>query len=175
MRMVTLERRLAAAEERLTRVAEVLSWLAMAGLLLMAIVILVDVTLRWLVNRPLVGLEDITKLLVIVVVTACFPACALKRGNVTIRFLGEGLGARAARVLDAFGAVLFLVFLTLVAWQLGRYAVGVAEMGETTWVLRISVAPAFGVAAGLLGISALIQVVVTTTTLVRAITPGTSD
>lgn len=142
---------------RLRRAAEWLAMIAMAGLMLQCVVIFADVLLRWIFSKPLLGLEDITRLLVIVVIAACFPASFLNRGHISIEFLGNGLGPRVHRILTAFGSGILLVFVALIAWQMINYAADSASSGEITWILRLPVYPSYAIAAVVLAACIPIQ------------------
>ena len=99
-------------------------------------------------TAPFIGLQDITGLLVVVVVAASLPACLANRGNIRIDMVGKLFGARVERALNAFGALCLLIFVALLAWQVLVYATEINSYGERTWVLRLPTAPAF-FAAGL--------------------------
>lgn len=144
---------------RLRRVAEIVALAAMAGLLLQCAVIFVDVMLRWLSSSPLLGLEDITRLLVIVVISACFPASFLNRGHIAIEFLGKSLGVKVERILNAFGSAVLLVFITLIAWQMIAYAIDATESGEITWILRWPLYPVYWIAAAIFAVCVPMQAV----------------
>lgn len=156
-------------DARLRRMANIVAMVAIAGLMIQCLVIFVDVMLRWLFSSPLLGLEDITKLLVIIVITACFPASFLNRGHIKIEFLGKGLGPRAERLLNAFGSAVLFVFITLIAWQMIVYAVDSTGSGEITWIMRLPVYPAYWIAALVLVACVPIQAVCLVMDAVKAV------
>jgi len=160
-------------DARLRKMAEIVAMIAIAGLMIQCLVIFVDVILRWLFSSPLLGLEDITKLLVIVVITACFPASFLNRGHIKIEFLGKGLGPRAERLLNTFGSAVLLVFITLIAWQMIVYAVDATGSGEITWIMRLPVYPAYWISALILVACVPIQAVCLVMDAVQAVRPKT--
>ena len=100
-----------------------------------------DVLLRWLFNSPIVGLVDTYSLFMALVLASCFPLCIYKRGNVTIRFIGNVLGPRARNIFDAFGNLVILLVFALMAWQFWLYTDQNALDGESTWVLSWPVSP----------------------------------
>lgn len=159
--------RLLRAEERVGRVSDMVAWVAMAGLLLQSIIILVDVLGRYLFNRPIIGLQDITGLLVVVVVAASLPACLANRGNIRIDMVGKLFGPRVERAFNAFGALCLLVFVALLAWQVLVYATEINSYGERTWVLRLPTAPAFFAAGLFLAVCVPIQIFCTVVDIFR--------
>ena len=75
------------------------------------------------------------------ILASCFPLCIYKRGNVTIRFIGNALGPRARNVFDAFGNLVTLLIFSVMAWQFWLYTDQIALDGESTWVLSWPVSP----------------------------------
>ena len=80
-------------------------WAAFLGffmLLLSAGVTVTDALMRGFLNAPLYGWADMSQLVYAIVIVACFPAGLLQGHNITIRFLGSGLGPRATHWLEVF-------------------------------------------------------------------------
>jgi TRAP-type C4-dicarboxylate transport system permease small subunit len=115
--------------------------IGLALLLLLALGTVLDVLLRWLFNSPIVGLADTYTMFMALVIASCFPLCIYKRGNVTIRFIGNILGPRVKNILDAFGNLITLIVFALMAWQLWLHTDQIARDGESTWVLSWPVSP----------------------------------
>lgn len=146
--------------------SRVLSWVAVCALLLVCTAVLVDVALRWVLNRPLHGLEDVTALVITVAVAACLPAGFALGTNITVRVAGRALGTRGAACFDAFGQVFSLAFVALVAWQLVVYAGDVAA--RKSLILGLPIAPAWRAAAALVVLAALVQAVMCAASLAAA-------
>ena len=157
-------------ESAIIRGTRALAIVGFAALLLISLAKMLDVALRWLANSPIKGLSDIEGLAVAIVIASCLPLVVAQRQNISIRFLGEALGPRAARWLDAFGSLALLVFVTFVAWQLARHTAGMAEAGRTTWHLRIPVTPYWSVATLLVALCVPAQAIAFVADVVRAIT-----
>jgi TRAP-type C4-dicarboxylate transport system permease small subunit len=64
----------------------------------------------------------------------------MRRGNIIVDFFTTGLPLRAQAALDAFGALLLALVLTLVAWRAGVGAQTMKAAGEN---LMISGIPAW--------------------------------
>jgi TRAP-type C4-dicarboxylate transport system permease small subunit len=157
-------------EARIVRWTRMVAFAGLAGLLVVSGATMIDVGLRWLANRPIKGLIDITELAVAIVLAACFPLVVAQRQNIAIRFLGRGLGTGATRWLDAFGSALLFVFVALIAWQLVVYTVELAESHRTTWLLRIPVTPYWAIAAAIVALCVPVQAVAAAADIARAIT-----
>lgn len=128
-------------EKGISMLTRAIALFGLALLLLLASATVLDVLLRWLFNSPIVGLVDTHSLFMALILASCFPLCIYKRGNVTIRFVGNILGSRVKNILDAFGNFVTLIFFALMAWQLWLYTDEIALDGETTWVLNWPVSP----------------------------------
>jgi TRAP-type C4-dicarboxylate transport system permease small subunit len=128
-------------ERATTRVTRAIALIGLTGLLLLASATVLDVLLRWIFNRPIVGLNDTHSLFTALVISSCFPLCIYKGGNITIRFMGSILGKRAKNILDVFGSLLTLIIFALMGWQLWRYADQLAQDGATTWILDWPISP----------------------------------
>jgi TRAP-type C4-dicarboxylate transport system permease small subunit len=97
--------------------------------------------MRWLFNSPIVGLNDTHSLFTALIIASSFPLCIYRRGNVTIRFVGNLFGPRVSNILDAFGNLVTFVIFLIMAWQFWLYTDQLIEDGETTWVLNWPVSP----------------------------------
>ncbi len=129
------------AEKISSMVTRGIALIGLALLLLIALGTVLDVLLRWLFNSPIVGLGDTYSLFMALILASCFPLCIYKRGNVTIRFLGNILGPRVKNIFDAFGNLVTLIIFSLMAWQFWLYTNQITLDGETTWVLSWPVSP----------------------------------
>ena len=123
------------------RVSRAIALIGLAGLLLLASATVLDVFMRWLFNRPIVGLNDTYSLFTALVIASCFPLCIFNNGNITIRFIGNIIGPKTKAVLDVIGNLVTLIIFALMAWQLWLYTDQLARDGENTWVLNWPVSP----------------------------------
>ena len=137
-----------------------LSILGLAALMGLATMTLVDGLMRALVNRPIAGVRDLAALTIAVAVSCALPMVLIERGNITIRIAANALGAAAGRVLDLLASLLVGGVLGLMAWQVHLYAAKLALGNETTWVLRIPVAPFWYGVDAILWCAVVVQVIV---------------
>ena len=142
------------------RFTRTVAFLGLVALLALAAVILANAIMSKLFGRPLDGVVDWIKLIVAIAVSACIPAVLAMRGNITIRFAGHFLGPDRSKWLELFGAILTLVALVLLAWQLQVYVVELRETGETTENLGMPIAPWWQIVTALFYLSAVVQVLV---------------
>jgi TRAP-type C4-dicarboxylate transport system permease small subunit len=156
-------------EERIGRWTRAIAVAGFIGLLGVALATTVDVLLRWIAHAPIKGLNDINGLAVAIVIASCLPLVIAERQNISIRFLGDALGAAPSRWLEALGSAALLVFVALVGWQLVLHTAGMAESGRTTWHLRIPVTPYWSVATAIVLLCIPAQTIAFAADVARAI------
>lgn len=142
------------------RATRALSVLGLMALMFLAVLTLADGLLRWLANTPIEGVRDIGALAIAVAVTCCIPVGLMERSNITIRFVETLAGKAASRVFDLAASVAVGVVMAAVAWQFWVFAGKLARAQETTWILKIHVAPFWYGVAGIFWIAVAVQGIV---------------
>ena len=128
-------------ESRGDFVARLCALFGMLALVAFALMTITDVLMRWLFNRPIDGVADAAPLIVAIVAAAFFPLALTGRHHVSIGFLGNLLGPRATVWLAAFASLVTWIFFILLAWQIVRYTIELRQLGQTTWVVQMPIAP----------------------------------
>jgi TRAP-type C4-dicarboxylate transport system permease small subunit len=157
--------RLEASAAPLTR------WMAVAGLVCfvaVAMATIVDVLLRWLLNSPIDGVEEVTRLAVAVAIASFFPLALAERHHIAITFLGSVLGARARAWLESFAALVTSWFFFVAGWQFVLYTEQVEEAGETTWILGWTVTPWWAAVTAFMLVCVPVQLLVALGEIARA-------
>ncbi len=134
-----------------------LSLLGFAGLFVLAMMTTLDAMSRWLFSAPLHGVNDVSSVVMAVVIASCIPANLAQRKNISVEVLGAVSRPLVGRILRAFSSLVVFVFIALMAWQFVPYAQGIHESGRQTWVLKWPVWPWWGLATLFLIFAALIQ------------------
>ena len=115
-----------------------LSWLlAILGGFLMcvvAVMVTVSVTGRYLFSAPVPGDYDIVGIIAGTAIFAFLPYCQMVRGNVKVDFLTAGIGDRSKAALNGMGSLLYLVIVAIFAWRLYY---GMIELRDTNQVLAV--------------------------------------
>ena len=142
------------------RTAQRLALVGLSGLLILSLMVVADITLRWLANYPLQGVNDVYAVVMAVVVSSCIPKALQTKQNISIEMLGEALGGRSRLALNAFASLLALVFFVLLLTQFIPYAQSITASGEKTWVLKLPVGPWWWGASVLFCFSTLVQFLV---------------
>ncbi|MEE2760661.1 MAG: TRAP transporter small permease subunit [Pseudomonadota bacterium] len=121
------------------------NWIALVGavgILVLASAVVVDVLVRVLFNSPILGVDDLAKLILALIVSSFFPVCLVGGHFVTIRFLGKFLGAKGGSWLEVAGGLGTLFVFCLLAWQFFRFTLfDVTLTGLGTVVLELPQAP----------------------------------
>ncbi len=147
-------------------------WIALIGalcIMAMAAAIVVDVLMRWVFNAPILGVDDLGRYNLAVIVASFFPVCLVGGHFVTIRFVGKALGPRRALWLEALGGLATLLVFVLFTWQFFRFTLDdVTLTGLATPVLEIPQAPWWWVVTVIVAICAPVQAIVLYEAVLRA-------
>ena len=147
-------------ESRIIRWSQVVSLIGLIGLLILAAMTVAEALLRWLLDFPILGIPDVSSLVITVAVASCFPLVFAERRNITVRLVGNLLGQRISMVLEAFGYLVSIGIFCLMVWQLWIFTGEVAASHETTVVVRLPIAPWYRAATLLVALCVPVQVVV---------------
>jgi TRAP-type C4-dicarboxylate transport system permease small subunit len=149
------------------------NWIALIGavaIMAMAAAVVVDVLMRWLFNAPILGVDDLGRYNLAVIVASFFPVCLVGGHFVTIRFVGRALGTRTALWLEVVGATATLFVFVVLAWQFFRFTLyDVTLTGLATPVLEIPQAPWWWVVTAIIVLCVPIQAVVLAEAVLRAV------
>ena len=111
-------------------IARLQLWLAMAALAVMGCVTVLDVALKYLLNRPITGAYDLVETLLPVVVFHGLPATLLRRQNIVIDLVDNVAGPRGTRVLVAAADAVMLGVLVLITLAMLAPAQQALEYGD---------------------------------------------
>jgi TRAP-type C4-dicarboxylate transport system permease small subunit len=145
--------------------ARALAVVGFGVLLSFAVMTMADGLLRFFFAHPIDVVRDAASLVAAFSVACCLPVAIVERSNITVRFLPTLIGARAGQIGDVAAAVLVEIILVLMTWQFVLFAEQASTNGSATWMLRIPTAPVWTAVAAILGVSVLLQAVVTCKTL----------
>jgi len=139
-----------------------------ASVLLLAMMALTfaDVVARYLFNRPIRGVFEVTELMLLVLIFAGLPLVSHGDEHVTMDFIDRMLPPRALAVLIRAVHTIVAALFFFLTWQMIIKANRIAGYGDTTDVLRIAVGPFVYFMAAMICLTALIHVY-------KAFVPGT--
>lgn len=126
----------------LFRPSNEVAFVGAVGIMFIAGAVVVDVVMRAVFNAPILGVDDLSKYNLAVIVASFFPLCLVGNHLVTIRFLGHALGQRAWLWLEVLGGFGTLVVMVILAWQFFRFTLyDVTMTGLSSVVLDWPQAP----------------------------------
>jgi len=115
--------------------------LGMAVLLLMMLVILSDIVLRRVFNRPLSWSFEIIGQLLVAVVFFTVAYCTFQKAHVSIDALVSRSSPAVRRFFSIFGLLWGFITFGLVTWASTLYAIEEMGSGYATGILHISIYP----------------------------------
>ncbi|WP_163851338.1 TRAP transporter small permease subunit [Pseudooceanicola aestuarii] len=133
----------------LKRALRMIAALGALFLLLVAGLAVVDILVREFTGRPVHGAHDISKLLTIVIVAACFPAGLMERRQIKVTLIQAVAGPRANRVMGVIAELATLFMFACIAWFLTQHAIKVSGRAEVSMILNTPVGPWWWAAAAL--------------------------
>jgi TRAP-type C4-dicarboxylate transport system permease small subunit len=107
--------------------------LAIVGGLLacvIAVLVTVSVTGRYLFAAPVPGDNDLVGVLAGCAIFAFLPYCQMTRSNVMVDFFTARLSGHAKAAFDLFGTLLYLLIAVLLTWRLYHGAIELRASGE---------------------------------------------
>jgi C4-dicarboxylate transporter DctM subunit len=149
-----LERAAARCVTLTQRVATV----GVVGMLLIAFSTIADVLSRWLFSKAITGMEEVAGMALAVAVSACLPAGAAQRVNITVDLLSGKLGPGMQKALERFGALALLVLYALLALRVGDYAAELGARKAVTVYVNLPIAPFLWVVTAFVVATTLVQV-----------------
>jgi TRAP-type C4-dicarboxylate transport system permease small subunit len=141
------------------RLAERVLSFAMAAILFAAmLIIVVDVTGRYLFARPLTGADDLIGIIMALAVFTGLPIVTARGQHVKVDFGIKNTPSGFRRVLDVVFAVIGAGVLALISYQTLALAGSMADFGDTSPMLKIPLAPVATALAVLALVAAVAQV-----------------
>ena len=161
-----------AASQRLNPWAHWVAVVGFLGLLVASVITLLDVVMRFVFSQPIEGWDDLSELVFAVAIVSAFPAGLLQGHNITIRFLGAGLGNRPTYWLELLGALLTFMFIAGIAWQFIVLVFEYRANNDTTMTAEILTWPWWALATFIILFCVPVQAVVLHGHFKRAVDGG---
>ena len=105
------------AERTVKATARMANGLGMTALVLMMLVTVVDVFLRSVFNKPILGVVELAEYAMVAVVYLALPLCALRGGHARVETLSVLFPPGMLRIVDIITSLLSLGILSLMTWQ----------------------------------------------------------
>ena len=111
------------------------------GLTLMMFLTGVDVTIRFIPNRPIPGSMELTEFLLSLTVGFGLAYCALRKGHIRVDLILMYVSPKVQRILDIVAYIVSFGFYSLVVWQTFNSGLSLMQTKITSSVLLIPVFP----------------------------------
>ncbi len=118
-----------------------LNWLAIAGMVAMLALTLLDVIGAKLFRWPVPGSFEITELLGLVIIAFALPYTQVLRGHIEVEFFEERLPERVRRIVATFISLFGVVLFAVLTWQMFDFALTIQLAGRTTATMYIPFFP----------------------------------
>lgn len=115
--------------------AETLAYAGGAIFVVIAILSVGSIISRALWSKPLQGDYELVQLGGAVFVSLCLPITQMRTANIIVDFFTVRTEPATRAWLDAAGALVLALVMTLLAWRLAVGTVSMREAGETTTIL----------------------------------------
>jgi len=116
-------------------------YLGLLSLCLLAFGTTVDVIGRYLFNRPLRGMPELTELMMAIIIFASLAYTTHIKKHVSIDLFYSKASQRVQAVIDVFGSILGSIMFGLVAWKATDIAFITMNTSTVTDSLRIPMYP----------------------------------
>ena len=137
-------------ENKLTRLAEILYWVAGAAIVAMMGLTCIDVFLRYIVTmnqtygwtvlaelKPLPGTFELVGFLGAVAAAFAMAHTAVKKGHVAVSFLVQMLPGRLQGIIGSITDSFGLLFFSIISWRAFLYGMNLQESGEVSPTLQL--------------------------------------
>ena len=117
------------------------------GIVVLIVLIVLDVFLRYLFNRPIASSYEIVMFLMVLVVATALGFCETQKGHVQIELLYNRLPRWMQRIADTLNSLIIAALFFLMAQQNVVRALDIRVEGLTSAILHIPVYPFYLVVA----------------------------
>ena len=114
-----------------------LNWVAIAGLIAMSLITVVDVLGAKLFRMPLLWSFEATALLGLVVLVFALAFTQFNRGHIEIEFVSARLPIRVQKVMGAVVALVGMALFTVMIWQMLDFAIILQKTNRVTAMQEI--------------------------------------
>lgn len=122
----------------LVRAARMLRYAAMAALLLMMAVTILDVGLRVTINVLVLGSVEVVQLTLVAVVFLALPETFLRDQHITVDALDQFASARVLRIARIAAGVATCLLIWVMAWRMALPAIDTLIYGDRSNDLQMS-------------------------------------
>jgi len=154
-----LERLIRKAYEATKPVIGILNNIGLVALVGMMFLITVDVSLRKILNMPILGSYEVVQYMMVVTIGFGMAYCGLHRGHINVDLVIDRLPRRARTIMGCITGFLSLAVSIIVVWQAFVYVLQLKQGLKISPVLLIPVYPFAGIVAFGLALYAIVLLI----------------
>ncbi|MBW1799133.1 MAG: TRAP transporter small permease [Deltaproteobacteria bacterium] len=147
-------------DRTLGAVSRIVNGIGTCVLFFMMLLVVTDVSMRFLFDRPIEGSFELVEFMMAVVVCLAIAYCGTKKGHTTVEFLVSRFSEKAQALIDGFNSLISAALFFFITWGSVGQAGVLKESGSITTVLELPLYPflwVLAVCSGLLGLVFLLQ------------------
>lgn len=156
------------------RVISRISWVANSAgagvLVVMMFLIVIDVLLRYFLNRPLKGVFELIEFMVAIVVCLGMAYTGVQKGHVAVELVVSRFSPRVQALIDSFNYLVSTMLFLLISWKSVVHAKVLWVSGLTSAILYVPVYPfvfVLALCSGLLGLVFLLHLIDSISRMIR--------
>ena len=127
-------------QNRIDLLCKIFAAVGFVFLIFISFLTMYDAVMRWLILPSIPGYGDWGLIIFPIIICSTFPAVLIQRRNVSIEFLGAGLGPSAKKILELFASILTFIFFIFLASQFVILGFDIQANNRTTGVEKIPIA-----------------------------------
>lgn len=127
--------------KKIEKVSTLLAYFGSAALLFMMLLTTVDVAGRYLFNKPIIGVFEITEFLVLILIFSFIAYTQSQKGHVSVELLVMQFPRRWQIVIDLITHTICLALMALIMWMGIKRALHLKVVGETSPNLGVPTYP----------------------------------
>jgi len=144
------------------------------ALTLMAILTMIDATLRHLALTRIPGFGDVSEVAFAIIIASCFPIGLLREQNIRITLLGDRALPRLAPWFEVLGATLTFLVFTAISWQFLAMTWDMQISHRVTSTVALPAAPWWWLSSAIMVVTVPVQSLVLLTKLRAALAPNST-
>ncbi|MFC1533037.1 TRAP transporter small permease [Thermodesulfobacteriota bacterium] len=105
------------AKKQINAISRIASFIGTTVLLLMMVLVVIDVSLRYVLNRPIPGIPELIEFAMICVGFLGIAWCAVRKGHVSVDLVVNHFSKKVQAGFDILAHLIGLVVFSLLSWQ----------------------------------------------------------
>jgi TRAP-type transport system small permease protein len=124
--------------EQISRVLHIIGGAMLAAMMFLTFI---DVVLRYVFNKPILGSFDLTEYMMVILVAFGFAYCETQKGHVIVEVILYRLPKRAQRTMGSISLLVSLAFFSVITWRTFLYFLEMLNSKLMSSVLPIPIYP----------------------------------